>query len=246
VNTKTSVAILGGGPAGLGAAYLLAQRGFKVVVLEKLDRVGGNAGSFTLGGIPVDFGSHRLHPASDPGILNMVRELLVDDLLERPRHGRIRLMGRWLHFPLKAPDLARNAPPRFIFGVARDLLAKLVPGRKTNGEETFASILRHGLGSTICEEFYFPYARKIWGMEPVELSPIQARKRVSSGSIGRILKKLLPSGSGTKSTKGIFYYPQGGFGQISEALYTAALKAGADIKLNTEPVAGFRWPSCEI
>jgi protoporphyrinogen oxidase len=132
VNTKTAVAILGGGPAGLGAAYLLAQRGFKVVVLEKLDRVGGNAGSFSLAGIHVDYGSHRLHPASDPGILTMVRDLLGDDLLERPRHGRIRLMERWLHFPLKAPDLALNAPPRFVFGVVRDLLAKLMPGRKTN------------------------------------------------------------------------------------------------------------------
>ncbi len=46
-----------------------------------------------------------------------VRELLGDDLLERPRHGRIRLMGRWLHFPLKAPDLALHSPPRFAFGV---------------------------------------------------------------------------------------------------------------------------------
>ena len=85
----TSVAVLGAGPAGLGAAYMLAQRGISVVVLEQLDRVGGNAGSFELAGIPVDFGSHRLHPASDPAILEMIRKLTGDDLLERPRHGRI-------------------------------------------------------------------------------------------------------------------------------------------------------------
>lgn len=232
---KTSVAILGAGPAGLGAACILAQCGVKVVVLEKLDRVGGNAGSFELAGIPVDFGSHRFHPASDPGILAMVHKMLGDDLLERPRHGRIRLMGRWLHFPLKTPDLTIHAPPRFVFGIIRDLLVKLLPGGK-EGEENFASILRHGLGPTICEQFYFPYARKIWGMEPIEISPIQAQKRVSSGSIASMLKKLLPARLGSREAgkKAVFYYPRGGFGQISEALYTTALKAGADIRLESK------------
>lgn len=234
VNKNTSVAVLGAGPAGLGAAYMLAQRGIKVVVLEKLDRVGGNAGSFELAGIPVDFGSHRLHPAADPEVLALVRGLLGDDLLERPRHGRIRLMGRWLHFPLKAVDLAVNAPPRFVLGVLRDLLAKL-SSRNSKEDETFASVLRQGLGSTICDEFYFPYARKIWGMEPGELSPIQARKRVSSGSITKLLKKLLPGGlvSRGTQTKGVFYYPRGGFGQISDSFYKAALRAGADVRLSS-------------
>jgi protoporphyrinogen oxidase len=231
----TSVAILGAGPAGLGAAYMLAQRGISVVVLEQLDRVGGNAGSFEIAGIPVDFGSHRLHPASDPAILEMIRKLTGDDLLQRPRHGRIRLMGRWLHFPLKAGNLVLNAPPRFALGVAGDLAAKLLP-RSEPADENFASILRRGLGATICDEFYFPYARKIWGMEPLELSPIQAYKRVSSGSIGKMLKKLLPGLPGKSGAvpKGIFYYPRGGFGQISQSFCEAATEAGADIRTGTK------------
>lgn len=232
-DTNPCVVILGAGPAGLGAAYFLAQRGIRVVVLEKLDRVGGNAGSFQLAGMPVDYGSHRFHPAADADILALVRNLLGDDLLVRPRHGRIRLMGRWLHFPLYASDLMLHAPRKFVFGVFRDLLARLLPG-KHDGQETFASILQHGLGATICEQFYFPYARKIWGMEPDELSPIQAQKRVSSGSIGKMLRKLLPARSGTQNNKGVFYYPRGGFGQISEALYTAANEAGANIMLGCE------------
>ena len=48
------------------------------------------------------------------------------------------------------------------------------------GEESFASVLAENLGPTICEHFYFPYARKIWGVGPDRLSAIQARRRVSA------------------------------------------------------------------
>jgi protoporphyrinogen oxidase len=224
------VTILGAGPAGLGAAYALSRKGFEVTVLERNERLGGNAGSFRLAGIPVDFGSHRFHPAADPEILSIVRDLLGDDLLERPRHGRIRLMGRWLHFPLQSKNLILNAPPRFSLGVLRDLATG--PFRKPRtGAATFASELRRGLGPTICERFYFPYARKIWGLEPDAISPLQAEKRVSSNSIGKLLKKVLPGAAarGESARKGIFYYPRNGFGQISEAFHDAAVRHGARV-----------------
>ena len=41
--TPKPVAVLGGGPAGLTAGYLLAQKGRPVIVLEAEDQVGGIA-----------------------------------------------------------------------------------------------------------------------------------------------------------------------------------------------------------
>ena len=70
-----SFVILGGGPAGLAAAYKLASSGrTNVTVLERGSRVGGNAGSFVVDGIPVDFGSHRLHPVTPPAVMLCRRE----------------------------------------------------------------------------------------------------------------------------------------------------------------------------
>ena len=166
-----------------------------VTVLERNAWVGGNAASFELEGLRVDYGSHRLHPACDPEVLGDIRALLGDDLLDRPRHGRIRLRGRWIHFPLKPLDLAFRLPPSFALGVAADAVRKL-PGHRgrrsdgSSGEENFATVLEAGLGRTICRDFYFPYARKIWGLDPEELSTTQARRRVSAGSLSKMLGKV--------------------------------------------------------
>ena len=122
------VIVLGAGPAGLAAANGLARRGLSVHLVEAQAAVGGNAGSFELAGLRVDFGSHRLHPASHPAVFAELRELLGEDLLERPRHGRIRLLGRWIHFPLRPLDLALRVDPRFAAGVGLDLARRLLPG----------------------------------------------------------------------------------------------------------------------
>jgi protoporphyrinogen oxidase len=235
--TKPHIVILGAGPGGLGAAFQLTRRGLaQVTVLEQQDRVGGNAASFELAGLRVDYGSHRLHPSCDPEILRDIRTLLGNDLLDRPRHGRIRLCGRWIHFPLKPFDLALALPPRFSAGVAMDLLRKAVANGNGRGHgETFASVLEKGLGRTICSNFYFPYVQKIWGLKPEELAVTLAQRRISANSLSKITRKIFTAISGSKASgHGRFFYPRYGYGQISEAYYRAALESGADIHLNSQ------------
>lgn len=231
------IAILGAGPAGLGAAWQLAkQNKADAIVLEQKETVGGNAGSFEIAGLQVDYGSHRLHPACEPKILNDLRGLMGEDLLERPRHGRIRLQNRWIHFPLKPQDLILRLPVSFGAGVAFDALKKFVPHKNGNGNghETFTSVLEKGLGGTVCRDFYFPYAEKIWGLPPAELSATQARRRVSAGSLGKMARKILAVVPGFKTPgAGRFYYPRKGFGQISHSIADAARELGAKIKLNS-------------
>lgn len=112
--------------------------------------------------------------------------------------------------------------------IARD--TALAPLRRPRAD-TFSEVLRAALGPAICDRFYLPYARKIWGLDPSLLSGEQARRRVGASSPGRLLRRVLARGDAGKRT---FLYPRGGYGRICEALGEAARAAGATILLDAE------------
>ena len=229
------IAVVGAGPAGLAAAWRAARAGHEVVVLDRAPVVGGMAGSFEVAGLRVDHGSHRLHPATPPPVLAAVRELLGDDLQVRPRHGRIRLLDRWLAFPLRTGDLVRRAPRGFAARAALDALAG--PLRRPRAD-TFAEVVRAGLGPAVLDAFYGPYARKLWGVDAADLAGELARRRVSASSPADIARRLV---RGTRAGGRTFLYPRTGFGAIAEALAAAAVVAGADVRLGRGGgVAGLR------
>ncbi len=220
-----TIAVLGAGPAGIGAAYRLAISNRRVVVLERAERVGGAAGSFEVAGTRVDYGSHRLHPSTDPAILSELRRVLGSDLQARRRNGRIRLLGRWIAFPLRPDDLVRRLPATFAARAAWDAA---VAGTRRARRDTFADVLLAQLGPTLCEHFYFPYARKLWGREPQQLSGVQARRRVAADSPGKLLRRLTPGAA----RRHVFFYPRRGYGQLWEGLAEATVSAGGEVQLN--------------
>ncbi len=220
--------VLGAGPAGLGAAYRLASSGFPVTVLEQQDHVGGLAASFDVLGMRVDHGSHRLHPATPAPILEFFRSRLGGELQLRHRRGRIRIQGRWIDFPLSPASLATGLSPALL---ARIGLSALGASLSRQRDHTFEEYVSTRLGRGMGEIFYFPYAQKIWGVDPSRLSGVQARRRISADSPGRLLHRVL---FGRSEPGGTFYYPARGFGCIPEALAGAAVEAGADIRLGSQ------------
>ena len=194
-----------------------------MLVVERAPVVGGMAASFDVAGVRVDHGSHRLHPAADPAVLADLRRLLGSELQTRRRHGRIALDGRWVAFPLRLADLAVGLRPRFAARLAVEGAA--APFRRTP-TDTFAAVVRARFGPTLGQRFYFPYARKLWGLDPEEISGEQARRRIAAGGPAAVLKRALPTRDGAGRT---FLYPRRGFGTIVERLADDAVAAGARI-----------------
>ena len=216
---------------------LLRLRGevLDVVLIDHRRRVGGMTSSFFVEGLIFDQGSHRLHPVIAPDILSDIRDLIGDDLLERPRRGRIRLMNRFVSFPLAAADSLRHLPVSFLLGVAADMLRMRFQHRGTP-VRSFDEELLHSLGPTICESFYFPYSEKLWGLRPQQLSADQARRRVSQRAIVPLIRKVLRAGPGAqKAASGSYYYPRKGYGQICQSLAAEVRRLGGTFLLSTRP-----------
>jgi protoporphyrinogen oxidase len=122
--------------------------------------------------------------------------------------------------------LPATVTARLVAGAAR---AVVTPNRS----RTFADVVATGLGRPMGDLFYFPYARKIWGVDASELSGEQARRRISADSPWKLIRKAISrSGQGRE-----FFYPGHGFGRISDALARSAVAAGADLRLSSPVTA---------
>jgi protoporphyrinogen oxidase len=222
----TDVLVVGGGAAGLTAAWRIAAGGKRVHVLERAPFVGGMAASTVVAGQRVDFGSHRLHPSIAPHLLHAVQSWLGDDLQLRPRNGRLRLRDHWLRFPLQASDLVRHSPPRLTVGALAAAARR--PFRHARAE-SFADVVRNRFGRGILDEFYGPIAQKLWGTDPDRLSADVARRRIAATGAGSLLRRVVQPSNGASRT---FWYPRHGYGQIVDAVAQAAVDAGATIELD--------------
>ena len=116
------IVIIGAGPAGLTAAYVLCKRGAQSTVLESDNVVGGISRTATADGWRFDIGGHRFFTKVQP-VEDLWFEILgPDDFLRRPRLEPHLLPGQ----VLRLPDLGdeRAEEPRADRSVA---LRRLVP-----------------------------------------------------------------------------------------------------------------------
>lgn len=85
MSSQKKVAIIGGGPAGLTAAYLLSKAQQQVIVFEKDPvYVGGISRTESYKGYLFDIGGHRFFSKSKE-VEDFWTEILGDEMLERPK-----------------------------------------------------------------------------------------------------------------------------------------------------------------
>jgi protoporphyrinogen oxidase len=222
----THVVIVGGGPAGLAAAYRLSRASVSSVtvhLVERAPRPGGLAAGFQHGAYTLDFGPHRLHTAVHPAVLADLRELLGDSLDLKRRRGRIRLGGRYLPYPVG---------PRTLVGLGGGRLARLLVGfaaAKLSSHPTAASYeaaIVGRLGRPLYDEFYAPYAEKVWGRPGGDIDVEQADRRVNQRGLADLLRLAVGRGPGRS-----YFYPRQGFGRIPAA-YAEALAKRPSVQLD--------------
>jgi protoporphyrinogen oxidase len=103
------IGIVGGGVAGLGCAYFLAQRGHAVEVFEQAPALGGLAGCFDFDGMQVEKYYHFVC-RDDADLIDMLAALGLSDELEW-RAGKMRFFYHGKLYPFGTPwDLLRFRP----------------------------------------------------------------------------------------------------------------------------------------
>src|SRR5438046_3321620 len=106
---RTNVVIIGAGPAGLTAAYVLATRyGIESTILESDTQVGGISRTVERDGWRFDIGGHRFFTKVKE-VEDLWHEILPDgEFLMRPRMSRIFYNGKFFDYPLKAGNALGN------------------------------------------------------------------------------------------------------------------------------------------
>jgi protoporphyrinogen oxidase len=234
---SVDVAIIGAGPAGLTAAYLLTKAGLKVTVIEKDPHyVGGISRTVEHEGFRFDIGGHRFFSKSKE-VVDLWNEILPDDFIDRPRMSRIYYEGRFYSYPLRAFEALRN------LGLIRSGLcmlsyakAKALPNKNVR---SFEDWVVNQFGHKLYSIFFKTYTEKVWGMPCDTMSADWAAQRIKGLSLGKAvmdgfrrslgLNKKPNDGMATKTLLEHFRYPRLGPGMMWEAARDHVEKGGNQV-----------------
>ncbi|MEH3035145.1 MAG: NAD(P)/FAD-dependent oxidoreductase [Sphingomonas adhaesiva] len=231
------VAIVGAGPAGLTAGYLLTRAGYSVAIIEKdAHYVGGISRTVEHNGFRFDIGGHRFFSRSRE-VVDLWNEILPDDFIERPRMSRIYYEGKFYSYPLRAFEALGN------LGIVRSTLcmasfakARMFPKRDIRSFEDWTV---NAFGRKLFSIFFKTYTEKVWGMPCDEMSADWAAQRIKGLSLwGAVVDGLKRSlglnkrpndGMQTKTLLETFRYPRLGPGMMWDAARDRIVERGGRV-----------------
>jgi protoporphyrinogen oxidase len=226
--------VLGGGPAGLTAGYLLAKRGERVVVLESTDQVGGIARTEVRDGYRFDLGGHRFFTKVRE-VDDLWHEIMEGEFLLRPRRSRIYWNGTFLNYPLEGMDVIRKLGPVDLTRAGLSYLAAAARARlRPRPEETFEQWVCNRFGRWLFNQFFKTYTEKLWGVSTSELRADWAAQRIKGLSFSAAARSafLGNRGNAIRSLIEEFHYPRYGPGQMWERMQSDIVARGGEVLVN--------------
>jgi protoporphyrinogen oxidase len=241
------VAIIGAGPAGLTAAYLLARNRVPVTVLEADPvYVGGIARTAHYKGFLFDIGGHRFFSKSKE-VEDFWTEILPDDMLQRPRSSRIYYRGKFFAYPLKAGEALRKLG---VIEAARCVLSYLhARAFPVPNPRNFEDWVSNQFGRRLFDIFFKTYTEKVWGMSCKEISADWAAQRIKGLSLTTAVWNALmpkrPAGGRDQVIKTLidsFRYPRRGPGMMWEACAEKVIRMGGALYMGQRVLGCDRDP----
>jgi protoporphyrinogen oxidase len=229
-----TVLVIGAGPAGLTAAFQLAQRGLNPAVVERYDKVGGMARTENYKGFRFDMGGHRFFTTSEP-VRKLWETLLGKDLLTRPRLSRIYYKRKFFYYPLRPLNvLGHLGLIETVRVIGSYLYWQCFPHRR---EETFEQWVTNRFGQRLFETFFRRYTEKVWGISCSELKAEWAAQRIKDLSLKTALLNMMWRRRGTIRTLiEEFSYPRLGPGMMWGAVEEGVHQHGGTVRLNTSVI----------
>jgi protoporphyrinogen oxidase len=244
ITPEHPVVVLGGGPAGLTAGYLLAKAGKPVIVLESQDQLGGLARTEVRDGYRFDLGGHRFFTKVKE-VDDLWHEIMKEEFLKRPRQSRIFWNGKFLDYPLQGMDVIKKLGP---VELARCGFSYLWATVKPKGQEdTFEQWVSNRFGKRLFNLFFKSYTEKVWGVSTSEIRAEWAAQRIKGLSFFSAAKSAFFGNKGDKIKSLIseFNYPRYGPGQMWEQMATDIKDLGGEVRLNA-PVTKLNIKNGEV
>ncbi len=240
------VVIIGAGPAGLTAAYMLSKRGAASTVLEADSIVGGISRTVERDGYRFDIGGHRFFTKVTP-VDDLWFEILgEDEFLQRPRMSRILYKGKLYDYPLVPLNALKNlGPVEATRCIASYAAARAKPPKDQSNLEGFF-VARFGW--RLYQHFFKTYTEKLWGVPATEITSDFGAQRVKDMSLMRAgidaltPKRIKNKRDRTEQTTSLieeFNYPKYGPGQMWEKAAALVSDAGTKIVFDSK-VTGVR------
>ncbi|MFC0107542.1 protoporphyrinogen oxidase [Kibdelosporangium aridum] len=240
------VAIVGGGIAGLAAAFFLRDKPVRVTVIEGSSRVGGKLAMADVAGVAVDVGADSTYAPRAKGT-GMIAEAGLDDQLTSAgtisrgiwSRGEMRpLPSQHMGVPSDLDELAKSGVLTSE-GAARALKDLELPPAERNGDISVAEFVGRRLGQEVVDRLVDPWLGGVYSGRSEELSfeaalPTLARATKKHASLAKAASTLMPQPlpDGKKRPPGISTL-LGGIGTLPKVLSDAASAKGAALRTNT-------------